>query len=135
MIDVDDLRMTDFPLQVPLPTSLSLSRDQREQVRDWVLTVSVDQKVDQGLPVDQRGVYVGSLNSHSIDADPVAECVLTGYPVRGASVQFKTSHKIANREDWNKFIGAAGQSTNDSTLNDILKFINDWCGEAPNYTF
>lgn len=128
--------MTDFPLEVPLPPSLSLSREEREEVREWVLTVSVDQQVEQRLPVDQRGVYVGSLTSHATDlAKPLPECALTAYPVRGASVQFETSRRLAAREDWNKFIAAARQTPGDSTLNDVLTFVQDWCGVAPNYTF
>ena len=132
---MEDLRVTDFPLQVPLPPALSLGRDEREEAREWVLTVSIDQRVDQCLPVDQRGVYVGSLTSHTSDANPLAECALTGYPVRGASVQFQGSRRVASREDWNKFVGAARQTPSDSPFNDILAFVQEWCGVAPNYTF
>ncbi|XP_014206099.1 intraflagellar transport protein 172 homolog [Copidosoma floridanum] len=133
VLDVDDLKLTDFPLQVPLPASLALSREQREEVREWVLTVSVDQKLEQGLPTDQRGIYVGSLTSHSSNAAPLAECALTGYPVRGPAVQFEAGRCVA-RDDWNKFVGAARQSSNDSALNDVLRFVNDWCGAVPNYS-
>ncbi|OXU27721.1 hypothetical protein TSAR_004638 [Trichomalopsis sarcophagae] len=136
VLDVDDLRVTDFPLEVPLPPSLSLSRENREEVREWVLTVSMDQRVEQGLPVDQRGVYVGSLTSHATDlVKPLVECALTGYPIRGASVQFEAGRKLAAREDWNKFVAAARQTPGDSALNDVLSFVQDWCGTAPNYTF
>ncbi|XP_058794797.1 intraflagellar transport protein 172 homolog [Phymastichus coffea] len=136
VLDVDDFRVTDFPLEVPLPLGLALSREQREEVREWVLTISVDQKVEQGLPLDQRGIYVGSLTSHNSDAAPLPECALTGYPVRGASIQFEGPNKrLASRDDWNKFSAAARQSTSDSPLNDVLAFIQEWCGFAPNYSF
>jgi intraflagellar transport protein 172 len=133
---MEDLRTTDFPLEVPLPPSLSLDRSQREEVREWVLTVSMDQRVDQGLPLDQQGIYIGSLSSH---ADPstssLSECALTGYPIRGPTVQFDGSRKLASREDWNKFVTIARQSSSDSALNDVITFIQDWCGSAPNYAF
>ncbi|XP_011499324.1 PREDICTED: intraflagellar transport protein osm-1 [Ceratosolen solmsi marchali] len=136
VLDMEDLRVTDFPLEVPLPSSLSLDRNQREEVREWVLTVSMDQRVDQGLPLDQRGVYVGSLSSHADSStSPLPECVLTGYPVRGSSVQFDGSRGVAARDDWNKFITVARQSPSDSDLNDVLAFIQDWCGTAPSYVF
>lgn len=136
---MEDLRLTDFPLEVPLPASLSQSREEREEVREWVLTVSVDQRVEQGLPLDQRGVYVGSLTSHAREQQqPLAECGLTGYPLRGATVQFESAagvRRAASREDWNKFAAAARQTPPDSPLNDVLDFVREWCGLAPSYAF
>lgn len=132
---MDDLRVTDFPLEVPLPASLSLTREDREEIREWVLTVSIDQKLEQRLPLDQRGVYVGSLTSHSGGDSSLPECALTGYPVRGPAVQFESSRRLASREDWNKFVGAARQTASDSALNDVVAFVQEWCGPAPSYNF
>lgn len=135
VLDVDDFRCTDFPLEIPLPPSLSLGSHDREKVREWVLTISVDQKVEQGLPVDQRGVYLGSLTSHASRAPTLQECVLTGSPVRGASIQFDSAKRVANRDDWNKLMSVARQSPQESQLNDVLGFIKEWCGVIPSYTF
>ena len=49
--------------------------DQREEVKEWVLAVSMDQKVEQILPRDERDVYEASLISANNDTLP---CVVTG---------------------------------------------------------
>ncbi|KAL0119649.1 hypothetical protein PUN28_007825 [Cardiocondyla obscurior] len=135
VLDVDDLRVTDFPLEVPLPEKLAIATDQREEVREWVLAVSMDQKIEQGLPVDQRGVYVGSLTSPTNSGVPLQQCVITGYPVRGSVVKFEEPNRAADRDDWTKLINTARQAPTDSPLNDILIFLQDWCGMAPKYSF
>lgn len=135
VLDVDDLRVTDFPLEVPLPEKLGVTTEQREEAREWVLAVSMDQKVEQGLPVDQRGVYVGSLTSPTNSGMPLQQCVITGYPVRGPVVRFEETNRVADRDDWTKLINTARQAPPDSPLNDILVFLQDWCGTIPKYTF
>lgn len=135
ILDVDDLRVTDFPLEVPLPETLSVEPEKREQVREWVLTVSMDQRVEQGLPVDQRGVYIGSLTSPTNDSNPLEECVITGAPIRGSVVRFDETGRAADRNDWNKMLNAARQAATESPINDILVFIQEWCGVVPSYTF
>lgn len=135
VLDVDDLRCTDFPLEVPLPESLGVETDQREEAREWVLAVSMDQKIEQGLPVDQRGVYVGSLTSPTNPGSSLQQCVITGYPVRGPVVRFEESNRVAERDDWTKLINTARQASPDSPLNDILVFLQEWCGAVPKYSF
>lgn len=135
ILDVDDLRVTDFPLEVPLPEKLGVSADQREEAREWVLAVSMDQKIEQGLPVDQRGVYVGSLTSPISSGAPLQPCAVTGYPVRGPIMRFEESSRVADRDDWNKLVNTARQATPDSPINDILRFLQEWCGMAPKYSF
>lgn len=88
VLDVDDLAVTDFPTEVPLPQSLSMTAEQREEAREWVLAVSMDQKVEQTLPVDHRGVYTGSLSSSSAESAALQGCILTGFPVRGPVIRF-----------------------------------------------
>ncbi|XP_011866841.1 PREDICTED: intraflagellar transport protein 172 homolog [Vollenhovia emeryi] len=135
VLDVDDLRVTDFPLEVPLPEKLALTTDQREEAREWVLAVSMDQKIEQGLPVDQRGVYVGSVTSPANSGAPLQQCVITGYPVRGPVIRFDETSRVADRDDWTKLMNTARQASPDSPLNDILVFLQDWCGTAPKYSF
>ncbi|KAG5337653.1 IF172 protein, partial [Acromyrmex heyeri] len=135
VLDVDDLRITDFPLEVPLPEKLGIAMDQREEAREWVLAVSMDQKIEQGLPVDQRGVYVGSMTSPTNSGAPLQQCVITGYPMRGPVVRFEETNRVADRDDWTKLINTARQAPPDSPLNDILVFLQDWCGTAPKYSF
>lgn len=49
LVDHSDLTQTDFPSNVPLPGQLYLGEDQKEHdsIREWVLAVSMDQKVEQ----------------------------------------------------------------------------------------
>lgn len=135
VLDVDDLRVTDFPLEVPLPESIGVAQDQREEAREWVLAVSMDQKIEQGLPVDQRGVYVGSLISPISTGAPLQQCVITSYPVRGPVIRFEETNRVADRDDWTKLVNTARQASPDSPLNDILVFLQEWCGTVPKYTF
>lgn len=88
VLDVDDLAVTDFPVEVPLPQKLSLTAEQREEAREWVLAVSMDQKVEQVLPTDHRGVYIGSLTARTTDSGNLQHCILTGYPVQGPIIRF-----------------------------------------------
>jgi hypothetical protein len=55
-----------------------LDEAKREEVRTHVLAISMDQKAEQTLDLDERGTYVGSL----IDArtrQKSAPCIVTGY--------------------------------------------------------
>lgn len=49
LVDHSDLVHTDFPSNIPLPSQLYLGEDLKEHdsVREWVLAVSMDQKVEQ----------------------------------------------------------------------------------------
>ena len=38
-----------------------LQTQQHEDIKEWVLAVSMDQKVEQALPKDERGTYEASL--------------------------------------------------------------------------
>ena len=41
-------------LKVPLPEEPHLNPAEHENVKEWVLAVSMDQKVEQQLPLDER---------------------------------------------------------------------------------
>ena len=43
--------------QVPLPERPHLDDAEHEAVKEWVLAVSMDNKVVQKLPTDERGVF------------------------------------------------------------------------------
>lgn len=42
---------------------------------------------------------------------------------------------MADRDDWTKLINTARQAPQDSNLNDILAFIQEWFGTILNYSF
>lgn len=49
LVDHSDFGQTDFPTKIPVPEQLYLkdSPEIHDSVREWVLAVSMDQKVDQ----------------------------------------------------------------------------------------
>ena len=100
-----------------------------------MLAVSMDQRVEQELPTDERGTYVASLHCPHTQITSLP-CVITGkleqlnfdcenlsillrlilcdfhalmlgYPVLRHKVEFKRGGCCANKEDLNKFVMAA----------------------------
>lgn len=87
----------------------------------------------QAIRVDERGVFEASLVPGP-NGMPCDQCLLSGYPVLGPRVSFKAQNRAANRDDWNKMVMAV-KSTHNPELQNIIEFINDWCGANPNYIF
>lgn len=54
-----------------------LQEEQREEVKEWVLAVSMDQRVEQTLSLDERNTFEGSLTTINSD-DVCLPCVVTG---------------------------------------------------------
>ena len=79
-LDNTDFAETDIPFEVPLPEDPFLDQSQHEDVKEWVLAVSMDQKVEQQLPIDERMTYEASLVASGSHTTSPA-CVVTGYPV------------------------------------------------------
>ena len=76
-LDNTDLIETDIPLEVPLPEVPHLPRESHEAVKEWVLAVSMDQKVEQRLPVDERMAYEASLITANTGTT-YQPCIITG---------------------------------------------------------
>ncbi|XP_053316583.1 intraflagellar transport protein 172 homolog [Spea bombifrons] len=132
-LDHSDFQDTDIPFEVPLPAKQHVPAEKREEVREWVLAVSMDQRVDQVLPKDERGSYEASLLAVSTGVRSLP-CMITGYPVLRNKIEFKLPGKAANKEDWNKFLMAV-KTNHSSECQDVLKFISRWCGGLPNTSF
>uniref|UniRef100_W5KZE2 Intraflagellar transport protein 172 homolog n=1 Tax=Astyanax mexicanus TaxID=7994 RepID=W5KZE2_ASTMX len=134
-LDHTDFQDTDIPFEVPLPSKLHVTVEKREEIRDWVLTVSMDQRVEQVLPRDERNTYEASLlaANTSIRSHP---CIITGYPVLRNKIEFKRPGMAANKDDWNKFLMAT-KTSHSPECQDVLKFIEKWCGGLPSagYSF
>lgn len=49
LVDHSDLTQTDFPSNIPLPPRLYLADDltEHDNVKEWILAVSMDQRIDQ----------------------------------------------------------------------------------------
>lgn len=54
-----------------------LQEENREEARDWVLTMSMDQRLEQALPQDDRDTYEASLVAANTGVRSLP-CVLTG---------------------------------------------------------
>ncbi|XP_070555163.1 intraflagellar transport protein 172 homolog [Ptychodera flava] len=133
MLDNSDFQDTDIPFEIPLPDRQHVTEDKKEEIKDWVLAVSMDQKVEQILDVDERDTYVGSLTAINTGIKSLP-CVISGYPVLRNKLEFKRPGKAANKDDWNKFLMATKMS-HSSECQDVLKFIGQWCGATPNPSY
>ncbi|XP_073709088.1 intraflagellar transport protein 172 homolog [Garra rufa] len=134
-LDHTDFQDTDIPFEVPVPSKLHVTVEKREEIREWVLTVSMDQRVEQVLPKDERGTYEASLVAAGTGIRSLP-CVITGYPVLRNKIEFKRPGMAANKDDWNKFLMAT-KTTHSPECQDVLKFITQWCGGLPSagYSF
>ncbi|XP_055687572.1 intraflagellar transport protein 172 homolog [Lutzomyia longipalpis] len=126
LVDHSDLAATDFPSSVPIPADLHLKNELQlhEEVREWVLAVSMDQRVDQSLPTDDRNLYESSLG---LSDQP---CIVSGYPViTRQPIIFQRSHRMANRDAWSKLTVAAKMAPH-SDIPSLIEFVENWCGPA-----
>uniref|UniRef100_A0A8C2ZEP1 Intraflagellar transport protein 172 homolog n=1 Tax=Cyclopterus lumpus TaxID=8103 RepID=A0A8C2ZEP1_CYCLU len=128
-LDHSDFMDTDIPFEVPVPAKLCVTDAQREQIRDWVLMVSMDNRLEQVLPRDERNSYEASLVAANTGLRSLP-CVLTGYPVLRDKIEFSSVGHVANKKDWNTFL-VATKTTHSSECQDVLKFISKWCGGLP----
>uniref|UniRef100_A0A914VZ84 Intraflagellar transport protein 172 n=1 Tax=Plectus sambesii TaxID=2011161 RepID=A0A914VZ84_9BILA len=126
-IDNADLEKTDIPTEFPLPDQLYLTPEQHEDMKEWVLAVSVDKQIEKRLITDQRGCYEASLVA--LDGSVSQPCIVTGYPVLDASKTFGTSDKVADRDDWNRLL-MVHKTTKAAELDDVQKFIGSWTKTA-----
>lgn len=55
IVDSSDFSATDFPSEIPLPRAKAIDDARHEEVKDWVIAVSMDEKIDQ---VRQVGCFV-----------------------------------------------------------------------------
>lgn len=98
MLDPEGFEETEIPLEVPLPEQVCLPAADVEEIRNWVLNMSIDQRnTNQELPKDKRGVFEGNIGHHG------RPCIITGYPVISDAIEFRKGH-AANKSDWRSFI-------------------------------
>ncbi|XP_043931402.1 intraflagellar transport protein 172 homolog isoform X2 [Protopterus annectens] len=132
-LDHSDFQDTDIPFEVPLPGKQHVTEEKREEIRDWVLTVSMDQRVEQVLPRDERDTFEASLIAVNTGIRSLP-CLITGYPVLRNKIEFKQPGKAVNKDDWNKFLMAV-KTTHNPECQDVVKFISQWCGGIPSGGF
>ncbi|CAG0924379.1 unnamed protein product, partial [Notodromas monacha] len=133
-LDHSDFIDTDIPFEIPLPERVSIPAEKQEEAKEWVLAVSIDQKVEQILPMDERSAYEASLRSP--DGQILQPCIISGYPVLRNKISFKKDNRVANKEEWNRLMMESKMSPS-SEMSDLLAFIAKWAGESagPSYSF
>lgn len=136
LLDNTDFEQTDIPFdKLCIPARPCVNGTLKEQAKEWVLAVSLDQRIEQQLPLDERGVYEACLINWKKSSDPPATpCVLTGYPVLRQPVKFPAQGKETNREDWNRFLVAVKRWPDNRQLHETLDFIEKWCNGLPSVT-
>jgi intraflagellar transport protein 172 len=116
MIDNSDFVGTDIPapFDYALPKVQYLDEDKREDVRDWVLQISMNQQVDQSLDTNSCGkcgesFYVACLTCPNCKTQSDA-CILTGYPITSNSSKVSCSvcNNVANKSAWNTAVSSKG---------------------------
>ncbi|GBP15315.1 Intraflagellar transport protein 172 homolog [Eumeta japonica] len=122
LLDHTDFECTDWPSKPLLFESACVRGTALDETREWVLAVSMDQSVEQTLPVDDRGLYAASVSGEA------PHCVLTGYPLGERVVTFANG-RCANREWWSRVWNAARAPDGDGAA-DLIAFITLWCGPA-----
>ena len=105
-VDHSDFVGTDIPFEVPLPSQQFYPENVIEDVKNWILQISMDSTVEQFLPSDQfrdGNVYEASLIN--ADSTRCLPCLITGYPViQHKMLEFKPQKYAANKDDWNKLL-------------------------------
>ncbi|XP_065670042.1 intraflagellar transport protein 172 homolog isoform X3 [Hydra vulgaris] len=132
-VDNTDFTDTDIPMEVSVPEAQFVAEDQREEVKEWVLAISMDQKVEQNLPMDNRNTFEASLITPKT-GETALPCVISGYPVLTNGIEFKKPNKMANKDDWNKFVMATKVSRSPE-CQQVLHFLSQWCGFSQNANF
>lgn len=106
-LDNADFAETDIPYDFALPSEHFLAEGEREEVRDWVLTLSMDQRVDQALTLrtcDSCGVdtYSAGIRCHACQSESEM-CIVTGYPILPGE-HVNLTGVPACRTNWNAYV-------------------------------
>lgn len=112
-IDNSEFEHTDIPspFEIPLPDKNIIRPEERDQIRDWVLGVTMDPSAARSLP-NRRCEHCGAeiyecaltCNNCMASWEP---CIITGLPlIKSNAVHCKICNKGAIREHWNDFIAA-----------------------------
>lgn len=107
MMENVDFQNTDVPFDIDLPR-VPIESNKLEQIRDWVLQTSLDQKVHQETDkrdCEQCGTSIYDASLTCFNCKNTNEvCVVTGYPVLRNVVKCTSCFKCVNQQDWNKFV-------------------------------
>ena len=99
--NADFAEATNVPFDTPLPTTFYLpEHDAREEVRDWVLSICMDNNIEQRLP--RQGESEGTIYA-GLYASDKPTCIVTGYCIANRDV-LSINNSVANKKDWNALV-------------------------------
>ncbi|KAI1724366.1 intraflagellar transport protein osm-1 [Ditylenchus destructor] len=125
IVDNSVFQDTDIPQQYSIPDKMYLSSEEHEEVKEWVLAISVGHDVNKELKVDERGCYEAS--TVDLDGNTYETCVFSGYPVITEQHQAIGLGKVANSWAWSVFSSISKTQSSDE-LFDVQQFVNKWTG-------
>jgi len=100
-----------LPLEKILPEEHYLSNENdREDIKDWILTLCVDSTVSKTLPGRKEAVstlYEGLFSWNKSD-EVKGTCIITGYPIRDLSVMVKRESYVADKASFESFVAKVG---------------------------
>jgi intraflagellar transport protein 172 len=102
-VDNSDFMDTNLPTpyDYPLPKQQYLNEAAHEDIREWLLQMGMDQKVDQSLPGKNDRSRAEEYDGMFPSTEP--NCIVTGYPVPPSN-RLEMKGWTANRKDWNLFV-------------------------------
>uniref|UniRef100_A0A914KFL7 Uncharacterized protein n=1 Tax=Meloidogyne incognita TaxID=6306 RepID=A0A914KFL7_MELIC len=117
---------TDIPTSYALPMNKYLSVSEQEEVKEWVLAISVGrQNIEKQLKLDEGRESYEASSIDSLGNDyPI--CVISGYPVLDEGHQLGGG-RVATHQAWATFTALAKQNPTDE-LFDIQQFLAKWAG-------
>ena len=90
--DFADATNVPFPFELPEQQYLA-EEDDREEIRDWVLTICMDKSVDQQLPTKEMALGTMYAGLYATD---LPTCVVTGCPVQKWEL-LQVNNSLANK--------------------------------------
>jgi intraflagellar transport protein 172 len=108
----NDFADTDIPslYDIVLPDKNYISEEKRSEIKDWILSVSVQKKTDLSLPCkpcERCGAKLYDYSQRCTKCNYEWEtCIVTGAPLFAnvPSIKCKFCNKIAIKEYWNEYV-------------------------------
>uniref|UniRef100_A0A915DBD7 Intraflagellar transport protein 172 n=1 Tax=Ditylenchus dipsaci TaxID=166011 RepID=A0A915DBD7_9BILA len=121
---------TDIPSNYSIPKQMFLGLEEHEEVKEWVLAISVGHNVNKELKLDSRRCYEAS--TFDADGNTYPVCVVSGYPVTSSDRHAVGQDKVANSWAWSSFTNLAKTQSSDE-LFDVQQFLLRWTGASSIY--
>ncbi|CAJ0583461.1 unnamed protein product, partial [Mesorhabditis spiculigera] len=119
MVDFAPFEGTEIPTEVTIPEKTFLDGPEHEEIKEWVLAISVDDSANKNLITDRRGCFEANLE-HNGEEKPMD--IITGYPILNSIVDVG-NNVYADKEELNRYMIALRKNPTDQ-LQDVSNFIS-----------